>query len=348
MAAGVPGVSERRRVHAALPRVRGRRRDAGRRRQRDRRRVRGELRARGGHALHVRIRRRPACRWCGTAICTRTAASGARPPAATAEFVRAQSGEAEMPTFGPHPVTVPGAVEAWFTLIEKFATRSFGELVQRALHYAEEGFPLTKRGAWFFQNSAIMYEHFGLPDFHDYYGDVDAGDWLRQPELARTIRTLAADGPDAYYRGPIGEAIAERLQRAGGCMTAADVAAHTGAWVDPLRAPLPRRGDPRDAAADAGPHRARGAADRRRPRPRRRRPRPSASVDRGDQARAGRPAPLSGRSRRDDRLARSAVARRLGRGPPGRDRPAAAPAPPPRTSSPTAAPSTCARPTATG
>jgi gamma-glutamyltranspeptidase / glutathione hydrolase len=163
---------------------------------------------------------------------------GRAPAAATAEFVRAQSGEAEMPTFGPHPVTVPGAVEAWFTLIEKFATRSFGELAQRALHYAEEGFPLTRRGAWFFARSNQLYDHFGLPDFHEAYGDLAPGDWVRQPGLARTIRTLAADGPDAYYRGPIGAAIVERLQRAGGCMTAADVEAHTGAWVDPLRAPF--------------------------------------------------------------------------------------------------------------
>jgi gamma-glutamyltranspeptidase / glutathione hydrolase len=163
---------------------------------------------------------------------------GRAPAGATAEFVRAQSGESEMPVFGPHPVTVPGAVEAWFTLIEKFATRSFGELAQRALHYAEEGFPVTKRGAWFFENSAILYDHFGLSDFHDAYGDVAPGDWIRQLELARTIRTLAADGPDAYYRGPIGTAIAERIQRAGGCMTAADVAAHAGAWVEPLRAPF--------------------------------------------------------------------------------------------------------------
>jgi len=163
---------------------------------------------------------------------------GRAPAGATAEFVRNQSGQAEMPVFGPHPVTVPGAVEAWFTLIEKFATRSFGALVQRALHYAEEGFPVTKRGAWFFENSALLYEHFGLSDFHDAYGDVEAGDWIRQPELARTIRTLADDGPAAYYRGPIGAAIAERLQRAGGAMTAADIAAYTGAWVDPLRAPF--------------------------------------------------------------------------------------------------------------
>jgi len=163
---------------------------------------------------------------------------GRAPAGATAEFVRRQSGEAEMPVFGPHPVTVPGAVEAWFTLIEKFATRSFGEIATRALEYAEEGFPLSKRGAWFFAQSEWLYEHYGLSDFHDAYGDLAPGDWVRQPELARTIRTLAADGPDAYYRGAIGAAIAARLQAAGGCMTEADVAAHAGAWVEPLRAPV--------------------------------------------------------------------------------------------------------------
>ncbi|HEY5170411.1 MAG TPA: gamma-glutamyltransferase family protein [Acidimicrobiia bacterium] len=161
---------------------------------------------------------------------------GRSPAAATAAFVRARSGESEMPVFGAHPVTVPGAVEAWFTLIEKFATRSFGALAQRALRYAEEGFPLTKRGAWFFARSAMLYDHLGLSDFHDAYGDVAPGDWIRQPELARTIRALADEGPDAYYHGAIGAAIAERLQRAGGCMTAGDIAAHRGAWVQPLRA----------------------------------------------------------------------------------------------------------------
>jgi gamma-glutamyltranspeptidase / glutathione hydrolase len=161
---------------------------------------------------------------------------GRAPSAATAAFVRAQSGESEMPVFGAHPVTVPGAVEAWFTLIEKFATRSFGELAQRALHYAQDGFPLTKRGAWFFTRSAMLYDHLGLSDFRDAYGNPAPGEWIRQPELARTIRTLADVGPDAYYHGPIGAAIAERLQRTGGCMTVADIAAHTGAWVQPLRA----------------------------------------------------------------------------------------------------------------
>jgi gamma-glutamyltranspeptidase/glutathione hydrolase len=161
---------------------------------------------------------------------------GRAPAGATAAFVREQSGETEMPVFGPHPITVPGAVEAWFTLVERFATRSFGALAQRALHYAEHGFPLTRRGAWFFRSSAQLYAAFGLTDFAAAYGDVDTGSWVRQPELARTIRTLADAGPDAYYRGPIGEAIAARIRDAGGCMTAGDVAAHRGAWVEPLRA----------------------------------------------------------------------------------------------------------------
>jgi gamma-glutamyltranspeptidase/glutathione hydrolase len=163
---------------------------------------------------------------------------GRAPAGATPAFVREQSGESEMPVFGPHPVTVPGAVEAWFALIDKFATRSFGDLVARALHYAENGFTLTKRGAWFFRNSALLYDHFGLSDFRDAYGDVHAGDRVRQPALARTIRALAESGPDAYYRGLLGAAIAERIQAAGGCMTVADLAAHTGAWVEPLHAPF--------------------------------------------------------------------------------------------------------------
>src|SRR5207237_9859669 len=61
---------------------------------------------------------------------------------------------------------------------------------------------------------------------------------LFQPGLARTIATLRDDGPDAYYRGPIGAAIAATLQRHGGLMVDADIAAHTSAWVDPIHAPF--------------------------------------------------------------------------------------------------------------
>ncbi len=162
---------------------------------------------------------------------------GRAPSGTSPAKVRDQSGEDQMPVFGPHSITVPGAVDGWFTMLDKWGTRSFADVSARALHYAEEGFTVTRRGAWFFAHTAQLFEYFGLRDFANYYGDVHAGTTIRQPELARLIRLLANDGSDAYYRGPVADAIAARIQEAGGFMTAADVRAHEGAWVEPLRAP---------------------------------------------------------------------------------------------------------------
>jgi gamma-glutamyltranspeptidase/glutathione hydrolase len=161
---------------------------------------------------------------------------GRAPAGATLDGVREQSQSETMPTFGPHACTVPGAVDGWFTLLERWGTRSFAEVSAAARRYAEDGFPVTKLGAFFFAGNAAALEHFGLHDFTNAYGPPAAGSWVRQPALARTLQLLADDGPDAYYRGPIGAAIAERLQRAGGFHTVDDLAAHEGAWVEPLRA----------------------------------------------------------------------------------------------------------------
>ena len=67
------------------------------------------------------------------------------------------------------------------------------------------------------------------------YGEVQRGDVLQQPALARTIELLAHEGPDAFYRGPIADAIASAVQELGGDLAATDLAAHAGEWVDPLR-----------------------------------------------------------------------------------------------------------------
>jgi gamma-glutamyltranspeptidase/glutathione hydrolase len=149
-----------------------------------------------------------------------------------------------MPIVGAHSVTVPGAVHGWFELLDTFGTRSFADLCGPALEYARDGFPLTRRGANTFESARRMYEYFDraaaesgrFDDFQACYRGAVAGARLAQPGLARTIATLRDEGPDAYYRGPIGAAIAETLQRHGGLMTAADVAAHTSAWVEPLHA----------------------------------------------------------------------------------------------------------------
>jgi gamma-glutamyltranspeptidase/glutathione hydrolase len=159
--------------------------------------------------------------------------SGRAPAGATPEAVRSAAGQDAMPTWGPHPVTVPGAPEAWFTLLERFGTRTFAELAQWGLRYAREGFVLTEKAGQSLDRSKPLFSW--SPQWQAVYGPGGPGTVLRQPELARTIEALVEDGPDAYYRGPIAAAIATHVQSLGGLMTPDDLAAHHGDWVEPLR-----------------------------------------------------------------------------------------------------------------
>lgn len=172
--------------------------------------------------------------WDGSARAYRGA--GRAPHASSPAAIRADTGGTAMPVLGPHTVTVPGAVDGWFTMLEEWGTRSFGTLAADALRYAEEGFLPTRRGAWFFEGTAGAYDSIGLVDFRAAYGKVRAGHPVVQAGLGRLIRRLSDEGPEPYYRGEIGAAIADRVAAAGGLLTPADVAAHTGAWVEPLRA----------------------------------------------------------------------------------------------------------------
>ena len=160
--------------------------------------------------------------------------SGRSPRAATIDDVRNRAASDTMPILGPHAVTVPGGVAGWFDLLERWGTRPFGELAEPALAYARDGFELTPTGALYLAGSVALYDEF--PALRSTYEGLEAGDVLRQPALARTIETLAADGPDAYYRGPIADAITDTHQAHGGLLTADDLAAHRGQWTAPLRA----------------------------------------------------------------------------------------------------------------
>jgi len=164
--------------------------------------------------------------------------SGRSPGGATLAGMRDAAGASHMPVLGPHSVTVPGGPQGWFDLLERWGTRDFATLAHDALSYARDGFEVSAAAAPVFAEARRMYrrtvEHFDA--WRAVYADVGAGSWLRQPALARTIETLARDGPDAYYRGPIGASIVETLQQHGGSHAADDFAAHAGEWAAPLRA----------------------------------------------------------------------------------------------------------------
>ena len=159
--------------------------------------------------------------------------SGRSPAGATLESVREALGDGPL-LLGPHSVTVPGAVAGWFDLLERWGTMSFGELAGDAIRFAREGFEVTPVAATAAQGCAVLYADY--PDWLRAYGGLEVGDHLVQEPLARLIELLAADGPDAYYRGPVASDVAAALAGHGGALTRDDLAADTGRWAQPLTA----------------------------------------------------------------------------------------------------------------
>jgi gamma-glutamyltranspeptidase/glutathione hydrolase len=162
--------------------------------------------------------------------------SGRAPAAATPAVVRKRAGgsgsAATMPRSGPLTITVPGAVDAWFALLERFGSRSFAALAEPAIAYASDGFPLTMAGAG--RIRAGRPPDHGWGDWEAVYGRAEAGRRLVQPDLARTLAAVADGGPDAFYAGDLGAGVARHVQRLGGLLDADDLAGHRGDWVEPL------------------------------------------------------------------------------------------------------------------
>lgn len=159
--------------------------------------------------------------------------SGRAPALATPEAARAAIGSDVMPRIGPHTVTVPGAVQGWFDLLDRFGSMSFERLAEPAIALALDGFVPSERGA-----ASLAGPGYDEPEWRRIYAGARAGVPFAQPDLARTIELLASEGPDAYYRGPVAAAMAQHLSERGALMRADDLAAHHGDWVEPLVAPF--------------------------------------------------------------------------------------------------------------
>jgi gamma-glutamyltranspeptidase/glutathione hydrolase len=162
-------------------------------------------------------------------------ASGWDPAGLTIDFLRSQ-GRTNMPQTGIHAVTVPGAVDGWAKLIERFGRKKFAILLAPAIRCAEEGFPVSELTAetWraseeYLRQDASARRTF-LPDGHA----PGTGEMFRNPDLAWSYRQLAAHGRSAFYRGAIARRIVADAARRGGTMTAADLSQFAGEWVTPI------------------------------------------------------------------------------------------------------------------
>ncbi len=162
-------------------------------------------------------------------------ASGRSPRALTKDVFSAQ-GLSQIPKFGPLPVSVPGAVDGWFELHNKYGKLPMATLLTPAIQYARDGFPVTEMIAYYWQMNADRISHY--PGFAETFlinGKVPKkGDVFTNPHLAATYEKIATGGRDAFYKGDIARIIDAYMQDQGGFLSYQDLSSHTSTWVDPV------------------------------------------------------------------------------------------------------------------
>lgn len=153
-----------------------------------------------------------------------------------------------IPASGPLPVTVPGCVDGWFSLHEKFGKLSFEKLLTPSIQYAREGIGVTEEVAEmmdYLERDLIRtydlpqpFQWESLPHFSKLYRKngrfPDKGELYKNPDLANTLEKIAHGGRSAFYKGEIAAAIVEHIQQMGGFLSKEDFAEHTSVWVDPV------------------------------------------------------------------------------------------------------------------
>lgn len=162
-------------------------------------------------------------------------ASGRAPLALTIEKVTPEP-DGTIPLFSPYAWTVPGCADGWFELHAKYGKLPMSRVLERAIHYADEGFPLSPVIASDWARGAARFKD--KPGFAEVFmpgGKAPAeGETFRNPALAKTLRLLAGKGRDAYYRGPIAAALVRYSQAHGGFFAPEDFARHRSTWDAPI------------------------------------------------------------------------------------------------------------------
>ncbi|MCW0452722.1 gamma-glutamyltransferase [Xanthomonas sacchari] len=161
--------------------------------------------------------------------------SGRSPKALTlAEFQR--RGLKEIPATGPLPVSVPGAVDGWFALHERFGRRTMAQNLAPAIRYARDGHPVAETIAYYWDRSVPRLSQY--PGFKEQF-TIDGhaprkGELWKNPNLADTLQQIADGGRDAFYKGPIARTIDAYFKANGGFLRYEDLASHHGEWVEPV------------------------------------------------------------------------------------------------------------------
>lgn len=162
-------------------------------------------------------------------------ASGRSPESLTLDYFK-KEGYNRIPSHGPLPVSVPGCVDGWFELHNKFGKLSMQEVLKPAINYAQNGFPVTELIAYYWQGNARYLQRF--PNFKEIFmpggKTPKKGEIFKNPYLAETLSKIAGQGRDYFYKGEMSRIIDKFMQAQGGFLSYEDLAKHHSEWVEPI------------------------------------------------------------------------------------------------------------------
>jgi gamma-glutamyltranspeptidase / glutathione hydrolase len=162
-------------------------------------------------------------------------ASGRSPRSLKLEYFRENKID-KIPSYGPLPVSVPGCVDGWYEMHDMLGKLPMKDVLQPAINYAREGFPVTEVIAYYLQKGTELLKEY--PNIKDIYMPVgkapSKGQIFRNPNLASTLEKIVKGGRNEFYRGTIARAIDAFMKQNGGFLTYDDLARHHSEWVEPI------------------------------------------------------------------------------------------------------------------
>jgi gamma-glutamyltranspeptidase / glutathione hydrolase len=164
-------------------------------------------------------------------------ASGRSPRSLKLEYFK-NNGYDFIPSYGPLPVSVPGCVDGWFEMHDMSGRLPMRDILQPAINYARDGFPVTEVIAYYLDiNTQSLKEYPNIKETYMPGGKAPAkGEIFKNPNLANTLDKIAKGGRNEFYRGSIARVIDAFMRAQGGFLNYDDLARHSSEWVEPVSA----------------------------------------------------------------------------------------------------------------
>ena len=162
-------------------------------------------------------------------------ASGPAPKSLSIDYFK-DNNLTKIPSYGPLPVTVPGAVDGWIKLHERFGSVKFKDLFTPTINYARNGFPITETIAFYLKASSNRFKSY--PNFQDVWmpdnNILSKGDLFKNPQLANTLEEISKSKRKSFYEGNIAKLMADFIKEQGGFLSTSDLANYHAEWVEPV------------------------------------------------------------------------------------------------------------------